>query len=237
MGEVVEHDHEVGLEERGRRRPDRVAFRQRDRRLEDRNRVVGERADAAAGEARHALGRGDPATRDEPADGLERIGRRLGLDREVGMVGRDVERARLDVGETVTDLEQAPRSRPEEGVAAEPLPAFDRLEEVRRAAVVQAQEGTDRRLEVGRAGRAQQDRVRVRREALCLGQAERLVGGHRVGASRIRNDPSSRDERPCLPRCHPHSALPHLRDRLVRGSRPQLDRRCPVSLALCAGAY
>ena len=222
MGQVVEHDHQVGLEERGRGRPDRVALRQRDGRLEDRHRVVGERPDAAAGEARHALGRGDAATRDELADRLERIGRRRGLDREVGVVGRDVERARLDAGEAVAHLEQAPRPGPEEGVAPEPLAAFDRLEEVRRAAVVQAQEGTDRRLEVGRPGRAQQDRVRVRREALGLGQAERLVGAHRVGASRIRNDPSSRDERPCLPRCHPHSALPHLRDRqsAAHGRRP-----------------
>ena len=49
-----------------------------------------------------------------------------------------------------------------------------------------------------------------------------------------------RDERSCLPRCHPHSAMPHSRDRRDgrAGSNPAVaDRRCPVSLALCAGAY
>ena len=39
-------------------------------------------------------------------------------------------------------------------------------------------------------------------------------------ASRIKNDRSSRDERSCLPRCHPHSAMPHSRDR-----RPGSGRR------------
>ena len=53
------------------------------RRLEDRDRVVGERADGAAGEARHALGRLDPAARDERADRVERIGAVDGLDRQV----------------------------------------------------------------------------------------------------------------------------------------------------------
>ncbi len=180
MGQVIEHDHEVGLDERGRRGADRIALRQRHGRLEDGHSVVGERPDTAAREARHAFRRCDPATRHELANGLERIGRRLGLGREVGMVGRDVERARLDVRETVMDLEEAPRAGPEEGVPPQPLPAFDRLQEERRAAVVQAQEGADGRLEIGRPGRAQQDRIRVRREALGLGQAERLVGGHGV---------------------------------------------------------
>ena len=92
VGQVVEHDHEVGFDERGRGRPDRVALRQRDGRLEDRNRVVGERPDAAAGEARHALGRRDAAARDELANRLERIGRRL-RSRSRGRDGRPGRRA------------------------------------------------------------------------------------------------------------------------------------------------
>ena len=45
--------------------PDRVGVGQRHRRLEDRDGVVGERPDGAAGEARHALGRLDAAARHE----------------------------------------------------------------------------------------------------------------------------------------------------------------------------
>ena len=40
-----------------------------------RDRVVGQRADGAAGEARHALGRQDAAARHEAADRVERVGR------------------------------------------------------------------------------------------------------------------------------------------------------------------
>ena len=82
-------------------------------------------------------------------------------------------------------------------------------------------------------------------EALGFGQAERV--GHRgpsFGGSSARGPSApenqettfvSRDERPCLPRCHPHSAV----CRTLTDGRPcdRLDRRCPVSLALCAGAY
>ena len=68
---------------------------------------------------------------------------------------------------------------PEERVPAEPLPALDGLEEVRRRrAVVEAQERPDGRLEVGRARRAQQQRVGVRGEPLRLGQAERITRCH-----------------------------------------------------------
>jgi hypothetical protein len=65
VGQVVEDEDEVGLDERRGRRADRVALGQRDGRLERRDRVVGERADRAAGEPRHALGRLDAAARDE----------------------------------------------------------------------------------------------------------------------------------------------------------------------------
>ena len=56
VGEVVEHEHEVGLDERRQRDADRVLVRARDRRLERADGVVRERADGAAGEPRHALG-------------------------------------------------------------------------------------------------------------------------------------------------------------------------------------
>ena len=142
-------------------------------------------------------------------------------------------------GAAVADLEQPARADAEERVAAEALAALDGLEEVGRAAVVEAQERADRRLEVGRARGAQQDGVGGGGEAFRLAEAERIAGDH-VGLlagdrPQNQNDLSSRDERSCLPRCHPHSAMPHsVTD--GTGSRPT-DRRCPVSLALCAGAY
>jgi hypothetical protein len=47
-----------------------------------------------------------------------------------------------------------------------------------------------------------------------------------------------RDERSCLPRCHPHSAMPHsVTDGPSTDDPSPTDRRCPLSLALCAGAY
>ncbi len=78
------------------------------------------------------------------------------------------------MGVAVTDLEQPARTDPQEGVAAEALATLDRLEEVGGAAVIQAQQGPDRRLEVRGAGRAQEDRVGGARQALGLGQAERI---------------------------------------------------------------
>ena len=120
----------------------------------------------------------------------------------------------------VADLEQPARADAEERVATEPLAALDRLEQVRRSAVIEAEEGADRRLEVGRARRAQEDRVGVGGQALRLRQAERIRCRHRVVASgELETTFRLRDERSCLPRCHPHSAMPHSRDRRVAGSR------------------
>src|SRR5687767_3650494 len=47
----------------------------------------------------------------------------------------------------------------------------------------------------------------------------RLIGSAVLiaGPRESRTTLSSRDERSCLPRCHPHSAMPHLRDRRRRG--------------------
>ncbi len=80
---MVEDEHEVGLDEGGRRDTHRVALRERHRRLEGRHRVVGQGTDGSAGEARHPLGRLDAPAWDERPDGGERIGAIERLDREV----------------------------------------------------------------------------------------------------------------------------------------------------------
>ena len=157
--------------------------------LERGHRVVGERSDGTAGEPRHPLGRLDAAARDERADGGQRVVRRDRLDRQVGRVGRLRDRPGLDPGLAVADLEQPPRPDAEERVAPEPLAALDRFEEIGRTAVVEAQEGADRGLEVGRARGAQQDRVRVGGEALGLRQADRIGCRHRVVASENQERP------------------------------------------------
>ena len=94
-------------------------------------------------------------------------------------------------GQAVADLEEPARADAEERVAAEPLAALDRLEQVGRAAVVEAQEGADRGLEVGRTRGAQEDRVGVGGQALRLRQAERIGCRHRGWPRRIKNDRSS----------------------------------------------
>ena len=194
---------------------------QRHGRLEDRDRVVGERADGAAGEARHALGRLDAAARDEGPDGVERVRRLERLDRQVRRVGRDGDRPGLDPGQAVAHLEQAPRPDAEERVAPEPLAALDGFEQVGRAAVVEAEEGADRGLEVGRTRGAQQDRVGVGGEALGLRQADRVRGASsRLASENQETTVRPRDERSCLPRCHPHSACAALIVTDGPGSRP-----------------
>ena len=206
--QVVEDDDEVGLDERGGRDADRVAVGQRDGRLEEGDGVVREGTDGAAGEPRHAVHRLDAATRDERAEGGQRVVGGDRLDRQVrGEVG-DRDRPGLDAGLAVADLQEAPRPDAEERVATGPLAAFDGLEQVRRAAVVEAQEGADGRLEVSRPGGPQQDRVGAGGQPLGLGQADRIGGGHRavVDLENQETTCSSRDERSCLPRCHPHSA-------------------------------
>ncbi len=234
VGQVVEDEDQVGLDERSGRDADRVALREPDRGLECGHGVVRDSADGAAGESGHPVGGLDAAGADEIADGVERISRFGRLDREVGRVGRDGDRSRLDPGTAVADLEKAARADPEERVAAETLPAFDRLEEIGRVAVVEAEECADRGLEVGRTRGAQADRVRAAGEPFGLAQADGVGCGHRLRPRESDTTDRPWDERSCLPRCHPHSAMPHSRDR--RMGFPT-DRRCPVSLALCAGAY
>ena len=206
VGQVVEHEHQVGFDEGGDRDGDRIAIRERHARFERGDRVVGESADRAAGETRHALGRLDPAARHERADRVERIRGRVGLDRQIRGERGNRDRPGLDPGEPIAHLEQAARADAQERVAPEPLPALDRFQEVGGPAVVEAEEGPDRRLEVGRARGAQKDRVGVRGQAPGLRQADRIGCGHRVGLGESRTTNRLRDERSCLPRCHPHSA-------------------------------
>src|SRR3990172_2024940 len=74
----------------------------------------------------------------------------------------------------------------EERVAAPALAALDRLEQVRRAAVVEPQEGAHRRLQVGVAGGPEEDRVGVARQAPALAEAERARHRHLRGPPGIK---------------------------------------------------
>jgi len=182
VGEVVEDEHEVGLDEARQGDADRVRGWQRDGRLEDGDRVVGEGADGAAGEAGHPVGRLDPAPRQEGAERGERVGGRQVGDGEVGRVVDDPDRPVLDAGPPAANLEEAPRPDPQEAVATEALAALDGLEQIGRGGpVVEAEEGADRSLQVGVAHRLQADRVRAPGEALDLTEAEGVLAGHRGG--------------------------------------------------------
>ena len=103
------------------------------RRLEAADRVVGEGADGAAGEARHALGRLDAAARDERADGARadrapRPSRSAGPGRRSATVtGRVWMRAWPS---RTSSSRRGPDAQ--ERVAAEALAALDRLEQVGR---------------------------------------------------------------------------------------------------------
>jgi hypothetical protein len=210
---MVEHEDEIGLDERGGRDAHRVALRQRDGRLEDRHRIVGERTHCPAGEPRHAGRRHDAPPWHEAADRVERIRGFGDVERQIRCVLRHRDRPGLRSSDAVADLEEPPRADTKERVASQPLPALDRLEEVRRPTVVEAEEGADGRLEVGRAGGAEQDRVRVRREALRLGQAERIVRRHVGGlhAARPRRESNT-------------TSRPGTKGRAFRGAT--LIRRC-----------
>ena len=85
-----------------------------------------------------------------------------------------------DARRRAADLERPPWADTQEAVAPDALATLDRLEQVRRTAVVHAQEGTDRRLQVGVTRDAQEDRVGVARQTLDLGQAERARHRHVV---------------------------------------------------------
>jgi len=181
VGQVVEDEDEVGLDEGRGGSTDRVTIRQWDGRLERGHRVVGERTHGAAREPRHPFGWLDATARDEAPDRIERIGRGAALDREIRGVAFDRHRSSEGSGDPVAKLEQPPRPDAQEGIPTQSLAALDGLEEVgRRGSVVEPEERPDRRLEIGRAGRAQQERVGVAGETLCLGQTERIGCCHRA---------------------------------------------------------
>ena len=189
MRQVVEHEHEVGLDERRGRDADGVALGEWHGRLEGGHSVVRERPDGTAGEPRHPLGRLDATTRDEGSDGGQRVGTVERLDGQARRVDGFGHRSGLDASDAVAHLEQPPGTDAKERIAPQPLPALDGFEKVRRATVIEPEEGADRRLEVRRTRRAQEDRVRVGGDSLRLRQADRVRCGHRDGASRIKKRP------------------------------------------------
>ena len=233
VGQVIEHQDQVGLDERRGGNTDRVAFRERDGRLEGGDGVVGERAHCSARESRHAVARLDPPPRDEPTQGVQRVGRLEGLGRQRRVVLVDRHGPRLDRRRRPTDLEQPPRDDAQERVAAQALAAFDRLEEVGRTAIVEAQKRPDRRLEVGRAARLEEQRVRVGGQALRGSEAERICRCHRRWPSGLvrRSGADAREtKRPFVPgtkgrafrgatlirRCRTHVTDGSTRDAILR---------------------
>ena len=205
MGQVVEHDHQVRLQEGRQRRTDWVGRRQMDGGLEGRYGVVGQHAHRAADEARHVRQRRDTAA----AAGSARravSGSAAGDDLGVKL-GRvfDAHRPAADDRLAVAHLEQPARQHAQERVATEALAAFDRLEQVGRAC---RRRGRGRRRSASRGRRrAWRAAARCRASAASL-RASASESGSSMSvatmASRIRNDPSSSwDERSCLPRCHP----------------------------------
>ena len=215
-------------------------------RLEDRDRVVGEGPDGAAREARHVVPRLNPTSADERSQRCQRIRGIGGPDGKLGVVPIHGDRALLDARLAVADLEQLPWPDAEERVPAQALPALDRLEEVRRRRpVIEPEECADGRLEVGGARRPQEQRVGIASEPLRLGEAERVRRGHvrrlRLSCSSSRSARESK--RPLVPGTKGRAfrgatLIRRCRTFLTDGSvsRPT-DRRCPLSLALCAGAY
>src|SRR6185503_9736586 len=102
--------------------------------------------------------------------------------------------------------------------------------------VVEPQEGADRGLEIRRARGAQQDRVGIGGQTLRLRQADRVGCRHRdwprESRTTVRPGTKGRAFRGA-------TLIRRCRTLLTDGPAAcaTTDRRCPVSLALCAGAY
>ena len=158
-----------------RRRRAGCGFRQRDQSASNVGGVVGERTDTATGGLPRLDQRGQRRETNQRC--LEQVGRRLGTDRKVGVVGGTSSAAASAYGRNRPGPRLGRRGRTERN-SIEALPDFDRLEEEYAGAIVE-QEGTRRRLRSGRPGRATGS-CRSRRGALDLGRAQRLVGDHRV---------------------------------------------------------
>ena len=152
------------------------------------------------------VGRLDPAARDEGADGGQRVGRGR-PSRSAGRANRSARSTgRVWIrAQAVADLEQPARPDAEERIATEPLAALDRFEQVGRAAVIEPEEGPDRRLEVGRARGAQEDRVGVGGEALRLRQADRIGCASSLGWPRENQNDHSSPGRKVVPSAVPPS--------------------------------
>ena len=104
------------------------------------------------------------------AQSLERVCGRRDLGDKVASRARRQPVGCASIGLAVANFEQAARQDAQEGIAAQALAALDRLEQVGGRAVVEREEGADRRLEVRVARGAQQHRVVVGGEALGLRQ-------------------------------------------------------------------
>jgi hypothetical protein len=115
---MVEDEDEVRLDEAGKRDPDRVGRRQRDGRLEDGDRVVGEGAHRAARESRHPVPGLDGSPWDERTQGVQRVRCGERRDGKVGRVGGHAHGPVLDAGHAVAHVEQPARPDTEEAVAA-----------------------------------------------------------------------------------------------------------------------
>ena len=95
--------------------------------------VVGERAHRAAGEAGHPATGLRLASRQEAAEGGQRIAARQVRDRQVRRVVHHAHRAGLDARSPAAHLQEPARPDAQEAVASQALAALDRFEQVCRA--------------------------------------------------------------------------------------------------------
>ena len=233
--EVVDDDHEVRLQERGQWRSDRIRVGQRDRGLEGRDGVVREDADGAAGEARQVGQRSDAAPGHEAAQRL-REGRRRGRSRATSSPACSTPTGRERVvapPSRTSSMRRGSVPRNEYRPRRSP-PSTDS----RRYAGVPSSSARKTPIGVSRSA----SRV-ARSRTVSYSAARRLASAREIGSSmsvgnvvsRNRNDPSSPGTKG---RAFRGATLFRLcRTHLYRRGRLPADRRCPVSLALCAGAY
>ena len=141
---VVDREHRLG------HAPGRVRIVRRDRQtLEAARGLVPDEPNGTAVEPRQPRSRSAPVSGELVAHRPERIGRRLLADpppapRSAIRIG-----PLLDDDRAVAEGQRRPWRQADEGVAAHPLAALDRLEEERAAERAQLRERRDRSLEVG----------------------------------------------------------------------------------------
>ena len=235
VGEMVEHEHQIGLDEGGHGDPDGIALGQRHAWLERRHRVV------ASAPTAPPVNRGMPSAgrtrRRGTKSGSRRAGPRPAASRPADRrIGRDRDRPRLDPGQPVAHVEQAPRPTP--GTSSVPV--------VRRPRPTRAGRPARRRRDGGRLRSASRGRLgawraagscRRSRPGASSGQAQRIGGVMRPASENAErpfvSGTNSRAFRGAtlIRRCRT------LADRRVRVSPRFVRSALPVSLALCAGAY